>query len=512
MRRLLVLLLPVSWVACFSSTNSGSGGDAGFPDGGGDFDSMTADVAPADDASAEATGPVEASTEASADVTAPPLDAAVDAVVEASLDAGPAPVTVVVGGVNGFEVGVPVVIGDATGAVVASLKTNAAGSVTTAVPAGGMVTVVAGSAATPALTTYLGVRPGDTLVVADHTGLPAYASAQVVSIPSMPALDAAASAYTLAAGSCSAQGGVPLYFSLNPGCVGLTPSGTSFIAAVPVVVEALGAVPFAYVYSKNTSFLTPPDDAGYLDFAFAGQSWSTQLVTQSLNVTGVPDGGALPNTTYAEVADGLLTRLQDRGGTFYTHPGFADSVQGEALFPGTGVSGVAAMTAAAPPTAPGALAVDASKVASEPVLTGVTATLSGAGGLSIGWTVAAGNLSGSTGVLGLTSWTSMTEAGVQSGTWTIVSPGTAAAQMAAPALPSALSAFAPLVSASLGTTTVFAVDGQTAFPSYDALLPSATLFAPQNSLCGVSTPVAPTVPRAGTAVVSFYADNPTTGC
>ena len=96
-----------------------------------------------------------------------------------------------------------------------------------------------------------------------------------------------------------------------------------------------------------------PDDAGSVELAFNG-AWTpagpTTSTDQLVDVANIPDGGLLPQVTYSEVADGILSPLpsrtlpSDAGASarlhVQTHVGFAPGVQAEALwitYPPTGV-------------------------------------------------------------------------------------------------------------------------------------------------------------------------------
>ena len=128
--RRVIVLFPLVWVACFSGSSGGNGNaqfDASFD---ASFDGTSPEAEPG-----------EASTpEASADVTAedaPSVDASVEA------DAGPQPITVVVAGALGYEPGVNVVFGDATGAVLgAPVPTDSNGQARTQQPGVAMATVL----------------------------------------------------------------------------------------------------------------------------------------------------------------------------------------------------------------------------------------------------------------------------------------------------------------------------------------------------------------------------------
>lgn len=122
-----------------------------------------------------------------------------------------------------------------------------------------------------------------------------------------------------------------------------------------------------------------------------------------------------------------------------------------------------------------------------------------AGRPALGWTLSQGSLSGVTGVVALTGWS----VGTQTGTWTLVSPGTSQASIVAPLLPSGSSAFAPAAGATFTTPTVYAVT-MTAPLGYGHVLGMASSFWPLGGC--VSGPFLPPLPATGTAVVSIFAN------
>ena len=506
--RVLLLALPVTWLACFSPTGSGVPSaefDAG--PGGAVFDASTPDGEAPDAAAAEAGW--------------------VDASKDVVLDVGPAPVTVVVGGARGFEAGVPVVFADATGAPIFTGATSGAGIAAMIVPAGGMVTVLLGTPSQPAPYTVMGLASGDQVLVVDRGSLAALPP--ILPLVAGAPLDAGVGDYEAFAGVCTSTSMyASLPMNLAPGlhagpCVGLGPIGNGFGAAYPVVVEAQngsGGV-LGYAFSRNNG-ITMPDEAGNLEVTLP--PWSTGTVAQTLALADLPDATASAAVAYSEIADGILTPLPQipapageaglpPAQLVHTHPGFADAVQTELVVspqPLYTPAGIAIVTAGAPPTTSGTVTLDASLAAAAPAFTAAAVTSPTAGQPVVGWTLAGGDLHAMTGVVAQLGWSAITDGGAQNGVWTLVAPGTAASTLQAPALPSTLSGFAPASGATFAASTLFAIDGRTAMPTYASMLPIGSLFVSQAGNCYVGLPAVPPLPRPGVAVVSIF--SPGGGC
>ena len=511
----LLLVVPLAWVACFSQSSGGSPQvdfDASFD---ASFDGSTED-SEAPEATVDA--PVEAST-------------VVDSAVVDVVEAGPPAVTVVVGGAAGFESGVPVVFTDATGATVYSnMTTNAAGQASFAFPSGGgAATVILGTPSYPAIYTYLGLTPGQTVLVVDQASLTALFSetaptANLATVPAAPTFDGGIANYTMQAGSCqSSSQSLPLDVSLLPHgsgapCIGLGPVGASFGAVFPALVQAEDGVGnlLGFAGSKNNPLATGAD-AGLSNVTLPA-TWSTTTTQQFVAVSNVPDGGTPPSVTYSEVADGIFNTLQpsapsiDAGAppealaVVTTHPGFPDAVQAESQVVRytSGESVYAVVQRAASPTADGTITLDQTPVGTAPAITGATTTATAQP--TVSWTLASGsgNFGSATGIVSLVNWSAMTaDGGFQSGNWTIVSPGTTVNAVQVPALPPMFSDYAPAAGASAFLNDLYAVYGETAVPDYASLLSIASLF-PQNG-CSFSTPMAPPLPFPGTAFILAFA-------
>jgi hypothetical protein len=519
--RVVLLVVPAVWVACFSQSSGGPGPGVAFD--------ASADALEFDSSMPDAENPMEAALESSVDSTTPPVEAGpveaglpeagpveagpTDAQLDAIVDAGPAPVVVVIGSANGYESGVPVVFSDASGTVLANPTTDGNGQASYALPAGGMVTIILGTITAPLLTTYAGVTPGQQILMADPTSLPPSMPLSVDSLPATPG-DASFSYYEALAGNCASleTNQVPIYVNLaaSPSCIGFAPAGTSYVGAYPLLLDAVDSAFHlqGYLSSQNNSLLAT-DDLGNLAPTLPA-SWSTDQLGQSVSVTGAT---GTPITTFSEVVDGVLvpSKFGTATSKFATHPSFASQVQVEAFYGGLhsghGLSGTVVATSAAAPTTSGTFTLDGSLVAGEPAI-GIPSGNAVVGGLTMSWT---GNLAVSTGVVVVASWSGQTDAGTQYGSWTVIQPGTSNTSLQTPPLPPGLNAYAPQVPGSIGIVTVYGVDGQTAFPTYASLLPLAPLFVNQNASCDEVTPFAPVLPTGGTALLSIAANTPN-GC
>jgi hypothetical protein len=520
MRRALVLLgLPVAWVACFSNSSGGPAGptfDASFD--GAEFDAYAPDGEP--EAAADGTAPVEASPPVDA---APPSDAP-EPVDAATFDVGPSPAVVTVIGVLGPEKGIPIFWSDATGALASTATTDATGSAT-ALVTGGMVTALLGTVVAPSYYTVMGVQPGNRILVVDRTSVQAISApngvwSQLTAIPSPTPPIADTLVYY--AGNCNVNyfPGMPTQLRIDksnlPGeCYGIGSFGSGLAAAYPALVEVddVNNNLIEYAVAKDNQ-VTAPDDAGQLDVALNG-SWSTATTTQTV-VAQNPLDASFTTTwnTYNEIADGVEFSLPQRsftpdggtappGGLIFTgHTGYPDFVQTELGANTNYQGGFAVATRMAAPTQDGTTNVDLSPLATLPTLVSASGSI-GANGLSVQWTTASGDLSSSTAVLALAEWSgTLPTGGSQLGTWTIVAPGTSQTSLLAPTLPGGAGVPTPDAGASVGVVTVYALSGDTAYPTYADVAAAASLFQLQDA-CIFAT-MFPPLPKAGTALASGY--------
>jgi hypothetical protein len=529
MRARLVLLgiFPAAWAACFSS-NAATPPD-GSPDTAFDASEMDAVTPPAE-------------AEAAVDAPATSMDAPVEATpeaeaaVDAPTEAGPAPVVVTVVGALGPESGIAVVWSDASGAVVATTTTDAAGA-TSMSASGAMVTALLGTSSTPSLYTITGVQPGDALVIVDWTSLSQLPGGQggtyfsnTVSFTSLPpSLPGATSSVQFLSGAdCSSSYSTPLSLpaqltlvagasnGLEPTCVGVGPIGSSYGAAYPALVEADDANGsfLAFAFAKNNGFASV-DDAGGLDVAIGG-TWSTATTTQTLSEAN-PTVGEYPWSYYSEAANGVLVPLSTQpppsgldastsaSDTFYaTHPGFADFVQTEV---GNGVAGGWAMiaTRAPVPTANGTTTMDVSQLDSIPIVSGMSVDATNAARPDITWTGTSSPLTTATALVANLSWNGTdSEGGFQNGNWTVVAAAGSQSDIQVPALPASLAEWVPLAGANF-YPGVAIVEGGTAIPGYAQARAASGAFYPivQTSCPGYFGPAIPALPADGTVMVSY---------
>src|ERR1700677_542766 len=110
-KTVLLVALPIAWIACFS------GGSSGGPTVDASFDGSPAFDGFAPETSADAT-----------EDTSPGAASSLDGPADVPSDGGPSPVVVTVVGALGLESGVPIVWGDSLGAWLTTSLTSAAGS------------------------------------------------------------------------------------------------------------------------------------------------------------------------------------------------------------------------------------------------------------------------------------------------------------------------------------------------------------------------------------------------
>jgi hypothetical protein len=509
MRKIALLLaLPTAWLACFSNDN-------GSPDGG----SPEFDSGGSSDASLDSPQLLDVGTTF--------LDSASDAMapIDVGVDAPPPVLTVIVGGAAGYEQNVAVVWSDATGSVVGMSMTDANGSATTGLATVAMATAVLGTVGSPSPYTVMGVRLGETIVVADVLGFRQSfeeLTASITSVATTPTLDdgGPVNDEIHAGPGCltGAGGSPPFNLPIYSNCVGLAPMGASFGAAVSVVEEAddSSGNPLGYAYSNGHAIGAL--DGGALDIALPG-TWMTTFGAQTI-VVGDTDAGGAPTLAYSEVASGALVPLTLHGitpdaavsvaDTAYTHLGFAQQVQAEAYFRGGDetIGGTLLETIAPAPTGNGTVTIDPTPLASAPTFATSSVDFTTPSQPVISWTLGGGtSLSSSTAAVAIVSWYDQLDGGQnQNGTWTIVSPGTTATSLTPPALPPSLAMYAPGTGAGEGSLTLFAVNGQTAFPTYASFLLAASVLQADSNVCDVQSPALPALGAFGTVMVTIYSD------
>jgi hypothetical protein len=233
------------------------------------------------------------------------------------------------------------------------------------------------------------------------------------------------------------------------------------------------------------------DDGGSANVALTG-AWQTPVAEalQILNGPSVPSGVSI-----ADVVQGTLvpTRAQppdpaDGGleNVYYVDQGFADSMQGQAVWEsseGFAAVGVAS-NAPFPASSPGSLDLDATAVATFPQIGGGQAVAGTDGLPRITWST--GALDAVTAIAGFAEWLS------QEASW---GPGSGA---------------------TFPGVTIFAAQG-TALPTYQTARQSPSFFVDPGP-CGLGSPglpasaIAPALPPGTSLVVSGYTQPPPVGC
>lgn len=514
----VLLALPLSWLACFSSGSSGSGGGA-------DFDSGEPDATFPDGPGEEGGPDVSSMPDTSTEMTPPPQDASVDSPPrnEAGKEAGMLAVTITVFGATGPEQGVTIVYGDATGAVVGTpATTDAAGMVTQLLPAGAtMITALLGNASSPSPYTVMGVQEGDGIFVPDFGSLTTYAqgSVQVTDVPASPPANTVA--YNAFIGSCDNQGTPPIFVGLSSGtaglgCIGLGSFGGGFGAAIPLLVEATDATDnnvFGFTFQKNNSFATFDAGVDLLNISLSGGTWSTSFTTQTLAVANLPSS-TVANLQGSESANDVLHLLPlnyvttDAGSVAQvtTHVGYGDTFQAEAWSSSNYQWYAATATSVAPPTADGTVTIDATPLGTLPQITATNTDVTTPERPALTWTLAQGTFASTTGLIGNIQWSAFDDAGAAiNGNWTIVAPSSATS-LQAPALPASASAYQPPA----GATFMNMLQGLvgTAVPSYQQLRSVGPVIGAHENAGCVSTPVVPYLP-SGTLSISVFTSS---GC
>ena len=500
---LLLLLAPVG---CFSAS-SGGGSPPGF------------DAAQNDAEFDSGTTPETSVDSSTMDVTV--MEASVDAPVEA----GPQPVTVVVTNAAGPEQGVPVVFQQATGAVIASATTNAAGMVSQLQPAGVQVTVVLGTATAPSLFTIEQVAPGDTLAVYDPS---ADVTTAQVSVDSWSdAGPSGTASYEVDVGSCSSFGaGPPVVVFLGTSC--------AVAGQFPVLVTSFdvnGAV-LGYAWQKGN---TLPGDGGVAHVAVSG-AWSTATDTQTVT-TDSPPPFALANSDngylgFSAIASGMgMERANtyfgsigaDDGGVtspFLYADGFPDFLQSEANVSNYGTSGgnagvsISAIATRGSSDAGSATTnLDITQLL-PPIQTASVDSTTNPVQPNVTWDMGdAGSVASADGVVVAFTWSGSNDGGAfANGRWTIVAPPTASSAQV-PALPAAQAGFGPFAGAFFTTDPAVIIVEASFLPGYAQLRAQAgtvaltSEFNSNLSYSSSSPIVVPPLPVNGTLRMTAFTAN-----
>jgi hypothetical protein len=413
--------------------------------------------------------------------------------------------TVLLGGAP--EPGVVIVFQDATGAVLSSATTDASGAVRKIVPAGSQVTAVMGTALLPNLVTIQGVEPGDTLTVTDTSGSAASSGDEIVISTPAPVWDAAALVVEdFYVGACTGLVGDTL--NLGPDCFG---SGSQYPLLVQAFAQTLDQE-LAYSYQTGNTYVPGGrlEDGGPVPLAVT-RPWTTSTIAQNVVLTNIPDGGPPPadflyNSLYNEFAGGtpvmfVRSLRSDDGGplstAFTVHSGFPNYVQTGVYITGSHGHTFVEVTRSATPTSSQTATVDLSSV---PVFTGASLDTTSAGSVarpSVSWSTLS-PMSGAAGIVASIPWSDgESDAGLPTGSWTIVAPPSAAS-VRAPSLPPAQALWAPQPGANFEPVpTVGAFQG--------SLVPNYASFRGQWGRVSYSGKV-PVLPANGTLFLSLYYD------
>ena len=268
-------------------------------------------------------------------------------------------------------------------------------------------------------------------------------------------------------------------------------------ASFPLLVQAidLNGDPVAYAFQNGNPLPTGTTDSGADDLVLNGP-WLTSMTTQTLSTVDEVDGGPVYATTLSEAVGGSLTPALTGSipNSYATHPGFADFIQVEATSTNY-ASAVAIANSLPAPSVDGAIAIDVSPLTDMPVLDGVSVDASNPAQPVISWTTSQGSLSTVTGIIAFATWSS-SEGTPYAGTWTIVSPGTAATSLQAPAIAPGLSYWLPAPGATFSDRdAILAVQGS-ALPTYAAVRAGASA-SQEPQECNLAAPVIPALAAPG---------------
>jgi len=505
MLRRSALLLLLTPVGCFSAS-SGGGSPPGF------------DAAQNDAEFDSGTTPETSVDSSTMDVTV--MEASVDAPVEA----GPQPVTVVVTNAAGAEQGVPVVFQQASGAVIASATTNAAGIVSQLQPAGVQVTIVLGTSAAPSLFTIEQVAPGDTLAVYDRS---ADVTNGQVSVDSWSdAGPPGTASYEVDVGSCNTFGaGPPLVVFLGTAC----PVAGQF----PVLVTSrdINGAALGYAWQKGN---TLPGDGGVAHVAVGG-AWSTTTDTLTLTTDSPPPFAAANSDNgylgFSAIVNGMGTEGAnsyfggigaDDGGVTWPFPyadGYPEHLQTEANVTnyGTSASGNGVTISAIATRGAGDAGSATTNLAISQLLPPIqTASIDATTNPvqpTVTWDIGdAGSVATTDGVVVAFTWSGNDDGGFVNGIWTIVAPPTASS-VQVPALPAAQADHAPFSGAFFSNEPAVLIVEATFLSGYAQLRAQAgtaaltSQFNSNLSFSSSSPIVVPPLPVDGTLRLTAFTAN-----
>ncbi len=403
---------------------------------------------------------------------------------DAGQDAGPpTTATVIVTKGGAPDVGVTVVFEDAAGTLVGTVVTGADGKATNTVAAGSQLTVALGAAGSRQLITYLGVKPGDVINVAERITRDLSITQTVFG---------GGGGDTIVAGNlnCSTNAlstGSVVGISLTPDCI----SGATF----PILSQL-------YQGGNYYSFKKANALAASGTTNVSGLSAWTLGTAFTMDVSNAPNGGnanavlgqIANNQSYATSPDNAFSLMAGAGtANFTTATGYPDAFQGEVQFTSFIAGGYSQTTTFAKRIASG-VATQALDL-SAGLLPGLTAPVTSQASARpvISWTATASLAGTDSGVVDISFLQPVDGGGNENVEWTfIVPPGTLS--VTAPQLPAQLAAFQPSAASVLGTPNVAFFESDL-IASYDVVRQQAGAFGltrvPVGSFSNIQSPALP---------------------
>jgi hypothetical protein len=422
------------------------------------------------------------------------LDAAFTPPEAATPDTSPPPppstATVIVTKAGVPDPGVSVVFQDAAGKVVSSALTGADGRASAVVVAGSQITVAMGVTGSRQLFTYLGVKPGDVLNVAEPYG-------RDISITTPSGAPSGGSiTVTAMAGNAACVGygnpNAPVSLSLLPECI----TGPVF----PVRCEVTAAGITYYSFLKGVA----PAASGTTNVAGLS-AWSTSTVPYQVDVTNAPSLpgagafiGEIANGQATTGGGGIVLTAGAATATFNVLAGYADAYQAEIQFADTLPNYQGRFVSFARRFAGGTTthALDLTQGVL-PQLS--TLTLTGTTRAVVTWTATGSLAVADSGVVNI-PWDQPYDGGTDRITWTFIVPPDALS-LTLPELPAPLAAFAPTADATFRQLTAAFFESDL-LPGYDAVRAQAGVYGltqvPTVSSVSGSGMASPALPAPGT--------------
>jgi hypothetical protein len=440
----------------------------------------------------------ENSSSTSAPYDAGSLDASFTPPEAATPDTSPPPppstATVIVTKAGVPDPGVSVVFQDAAGKVVSSALTGADGKASAVVVAGSQITVAMGVAGIRQLFTYLGVKPGDVLNVAEP-----YARNISITTPSGAPSGGSITVTAMAGNAaCVAYGspnGAPVSLSLWPECI----TGPVF----PVRCEVLAAGITYYSFLKG---ITPAASGTTNVTGLSAWTKSADaMVPYQVDVTNAPSLpgagayiGEIANGQAATGGGGIDLTAGAATATFNVLAGYADAYQGEMQFADTLPDFQGRFVSFARRFAPGAT-THALDLAQGVLPQLSTLTLTGTTRAVVTWTATGSLAVADSGVVNI-PFDQPYDGGTDRITWTFIVPPDALT-LTLPELPAPLAAFAPTANATFGQMTAAFFESDL-LPGYDAVRAQAGAYGltqvPTVSSASGGAMASPALPAPGT--------------